>query len=212
MCPGARAEYALFPMLSAVLAVALCQMDMTPMLAKGPLVLVEEGKASKFGQSTAIVLIDAPVEQVWTTLLKMDEFKSFMPKVTTSDLSNKTATTYDLHVVLDVPGPDTDYVVRYTPDAAKHEIDGVWSKGDLKDSHWHWKLEGAPDNKTLLSHTLAVKNFSSLAQSLEDDSQTITVGINVSSALAAAKAMKKRCEEQKKNPPAAANAPAAAQK
>ncbi len=194
-------------MLSTVLALALTQVDMAPMLARGPLVLVEEGKASKFGQSTAIVLVDAPVERVWATLLKMEDFKTFMPKVTTSDVSKKTATTFDFHVVLDVPGPDTDYFVHYTYDGAKHEIDGVWQSGDLKDSHWRWKLDPAPGNKTLLSHTLAVKNFSGLAQSFEDDQQTITVGINVSSALAGAKAMKRRCEEQGK-----AAAPAAAQK
>ncbi len=65
-----------------------------------------------------------------------------------------------------------------------------------------WKCEPLPDGKTLLSERVQVKNFSSILQSVEDDQQTITVGVNVSSALAATKAIKKRVEQ----PPAAAAA------
>ena len=48
--------------------------------------------------------------------------------------------------------------------------------------------------ESLIYYTAASRNFSRLAQSLEDKQQTITVGVNVSAALAAVKALKSRAE------------------
>lgn len=176
--------------------------SMLPLLERGQLVLVEPGKDGKFGAATAIVIVDAPPEKVWETLLKMEDFKDFMPKVTESSVLRREKDEMDVHFVIDVPGPDTDYAVRYTKDDAKKTLTGTWLKGDLKGSRWLWKVEPAPGGKTLLSQQLAVKNFSSLAASLEDEAQTITVGVNVSSAIAGSKALKKRAEQRA--PPAAA--------
>lgn len=184
-------------MLSTLALLALTQVDLAPMLEKGPLVLVEQGADNKFTQATGVVLVDAPPDKVWAVLTKPAEFKDFMPKVTTSEVVKEKAGDVEVHFVLDVPGPDTDYSVRFTPDAKTMTMAGAWAGGDLKGSKWLWKVEPAPNGKALLSHTLAVKNFSGLAQSLEDDQQTVTVGVNVGSVLAATKAVKKRAETQK---------------
>ncbi len=182
---------------SSLLLVALAQLDMTPMLQRGPVVQVEEAKGGKFGQATAVTLVNAPPERVWAVVVNLKEYKSFMPKVTTSDVAKKGEKDLDVHFVIDVPGPDTDYTVRFTPNEATKTMSGNWVSGDLKGSTWLWKLEPAAEGKTLVTHSIAVKNFSSIAQSLEDDAQTVTVGINVSSVLAATKAVKRRVEEQK---------------
>ena len=175
--------------------------SMMPLLARGELVLVEPGTDGRFGSATALVLVDAPPEKVWATLLKMEDFKQFMPKVIVSDLLRREKDEIDLHFVIEVPGPDTDYSIRYTKDEAKKTLTGTWMKGDLKASRWLWKVEPAAGGKTLLSQQLSLKNFSSLAASVEDEQQTITVGVNVSSAIAGAKALKRRCEQP--FPPAA---------
>ena len=177
-----------------LLTLALGQLDMAPMLDKGPMVLVEEDKNGKFGTATAYVVVNAPPDKVWSNLLAMEHFKDFMPKVTTSEVLRRGEKDYDVHFVLDVPGPDTDYTVRYTPDAATRTIKGNWVKGDLKGSNWVWQVQEAPGGKSLLVHRAQVKNFSSMAQSLEDEGQTITIGLNVSSVLAASKALKKYSE------------------
>lgn len=182
---------------SSLLLVALAQVDITPMLQRGPVVQVEEAKGGKFGQATAVTLVNAPPEKVWAVLVNMQDFKSFMPKVTTSDVSKKGEKAFEVHFVIDVPGPDTDYTVRFAPDEATKTLSGNWVSGDLKGSTWLWKLETAAEGKTLVTHTISVKNFSSIAQSLEDEAQTVTVGINVGSVLAATKAVKRRVEEQK---------------
>ncbi len=186
-----------------LLCLRLSQNDaLTPLLQKGPLVLVEEAKGGKFGQATSITMVEAPPEKVWETVIDFEKYKDYMPKVTTSEVVKKDGNTIEVHFVLDVPGPDTDYVIRYTLDPAKKEMNGTWAKGDLKGSSWTWKVEPGPEGKTLLSERVQVKNFSSILQNVEDDSQTITVGVNVSSALAATKAVKHRVE----HPPAPAAA------
>ena len=182
----------------------LAQSDsMLPLLARGQLVLVEPGTDGRFGSATALVLVDAPPEKVWATLLKMEEFKEYMPKVITSEVVRREKDEMEFHLVIEVPGPDTDYNVRYTKDDAKRTLTGSWAKGDLKGSKWLWKVEAAPDGKTLLSQQLSLRNFSSIATSVEDEQQTITIGINVSSGIAAVKAIKRRCEQPPPPPPAA---------
>ena len=193
----------MFTLLTMVVLAQAQNESMMPLLARGQLVLVEPGTDGRFGSATAIVIVDAPPEKVWATLLKMEEFKDFMPKVTSSELLRREKNEMDLHFVIEVPGPDTDYVVRYTKDDAKQTVTGSWMKGDLKGSKWFWKVEPAPGGKTLLSQQLSVKNFSSLAASVEDEQQTITVGVNVSSAIAGTKALKRRCEQPPPPPPAA---------
>lgn len=169
--------------------------SMLPLLEKGPLVLVEQLKDGKFGSATGIILVEAPPEKVWETLLKMEEFKTYMPKVLTSDVLRREKDEIDLRMVIEVPGPDTDYVIRYTRDDAKKTLTGNWVKGDLKGSTWLWKVEAGPAGKTLLSQRLSVKNFSSLLSSVEDEQQTITVGVNVSSVVAGVKSVKRKCEQ-----------------
>lgn len=181
-------------MLCTVLVALLSQIDLAPQLEKGPLVLVEEGKGGKFGQATGFILVNAAPEQAWALITKFEEYKNFLPKVTESEVKRRTEKDVDLHVTIEVPGPDTDYVVRYTPDHAAKEITGTWVSGDLKGSRWFWKVEAAPGGKTLLTHTLAAKNFSGIAQAVEDETQTVTVGVNVGSVLAALKAVKRKAE------------------
>lgn len=183
-------------LLHALTLLTVSQLDMSPMLERGPMVLIEEGTGGKFAQASAIVLIDCPPEKVWELVKAQQNFKDFIPKILNSEMK-PSGTDFEVHMVIDVPGPDTDYYVRYTVDEAAKTMTGCWAKGDLKASRWFWKIEAAPGGKTLLTHTVGLKNFSGIAQSLEDDNQTITVGVNVSSVLAATKAIKKKAESSK---------------
>jgi len=168
--------------------------DMLPLLERGPLALVEQTKDGKFQQATAIVLVNAPPDRVYLALLDHGKFKEYVPKVLTSDVDKSNAKSFEVRFVIDVPGPDTDYTIKYVRDDAKRVLKGTWAKGDLKDSKWEWRVEPGPDGKTLLYHQLQVKNFSSVLTSLEDDRQTMTVGVNVGSAIAATTAVKAHLE------------------
>lgn len=181
-------------MLTVTLALLLSQTDLVPLLNRGPLALVEQAKDGKFQAATAIVLVNAPPAKVYETLLDHAKFKDFVPKVLTSDVEKSNAKSFEVRFVIDVPGPDTDYTIRYVRDDEKRTLKGTWAKGDLKDSRWEWRVEPGPEGKTLLFHELKVKNFSSVLTSLEDERQTMTVGVNVGSAIAATTAVKNHIE------------------
>ena len=88
---------------------------LTPLLERGPLVLVEHSKDGKFGMATGIVQVDAPPAVVWAELLKMDTWKTFMPKVETLEISNRDEAKgeFDIRFVIETPGPDTDYTIHW---------------------------------------------------------------------------------------------------
>ena len=74
-------------------------------------------------------------------------------------------------------------------------LDGTQARGSELTNPVH-KLESAADGKkTIIYHQGSTRNFSSFAASLDDEQQTITVGVNVSSVIAAAKGIKRRSEE-----------------
>lgn len=184
-------------MLTVTLAILVSQApdSLTPYLQRGPMALVEQTKDGKFQQATAIVLVNAAPDRVYEALLDHSKFKNFMPKVLESEIEKSNAKSFDVRFVIDVPGPDTDYTIRYVRDDAKRTLKGTWAKGDLKDSKWEWRVEPTGDgSKALLFHQLQVKNFSSVLTSLEDERQTMTVGVNVSSAIAATTAVKNHVE------------------
>jgi ribosome-associated toxin RatA of RatAB toxin-antitoxin module len=189
-------------MLTALVLAVLTQSGpsdaLTPLLDRGPLVLVEQTKDGKFGMATGIVQVDAPPRAVWDTLLKMGDFKSFMPKVELSEVSNvdEAKGEFDIRYVVQVPGPDTDYTIRFVRDDKAMTLTGKWIAGDLKGSRWFWKVQPAPNGKTLLSQTVQVKNFSAILQNVEDDQQTITLGVNVGSAVVVTGALKRHIEKQ----------------
>lgn len=170
---------------------------MRPLLEKGPLVLVEQDPTtSKFLQATAIVLVDAPVEKVWIIATAFEQYVKFVPKVTRSELLKRDAHEVVMHWELDVPLSTEDYVVRYALDEEKHAAVGTWVKGDLKGTRSNFRVEPTTDGKSLLTYTTRVQNFSALAQRLEDDAQTLTIGVNVGSCLAVTKAIKRRSEDK----------------
>lgn len=167
---------------------------LSSLLQKGPVVLVEEDEGGGFAQATAIIDIDAAPEEVWSALLAMQEFKHYMPKIVRSDVMRRTGTSFDVRFVYDIPGPDTDYTARMSVNEAQREIVGRWLRDDLKGSLWTWRLRPHPGGRTLLFHTVRVQNFSPLLKQVDDEQQTVTVGVNVSSALATVKALKRRVE------------------
>jgi ribosome-associated toxin RatA of RatAB toxin-antitoxin module len=186
-------------LLSLTTSHALAQSEgLVPLLSRGPVVLVEEGAQGKFGQATGTVLVDSPPETVWKILIEMERFKDFVPKVNTAEVLRRDGNEFDIRMVIDTPGPDTDHTIRWAVDNSKREMKGTWMKGDLKGSRWMWKVESLPDGRSLLSQQISLKNFSVFLANVDDDQQTITVGLNVSSALAATKAVKKRAEELKR--------------
>jgi hypothetical protein len=191
-------------LLSVVLAVpgAAAAQDLNELLGKGPIVSIESDANGKFAAATAVIAIERPLEEVWAVASDLAHHKAFVPKLVKTDARPvaPTASTppgvkvLDVDFEVEMPGANPTYTFRFEVDEARREMSGHWLKGDLKGSKCRWRLVPAGERRTLLYYTVASKNFSSLAAAIEDDEQTITIGVNVSSALTVVKAVKKRAE------------------
>jgi ribosome-associated toxin RatA of RatAB toxin-antitoxin module len=176
---------------------AVAGVDAAALFGRGPVVLVEEDADGKFQRATAMIVIDAPPDRVFEVLRDMERYRQFMPKVIRSDVTPHPAGDgFDVRLVYDIPGPDTDYTARMVVDPVKREVRGTWLRDDLRGSSWEWRVEAHGEGQSLLLHSLRVKNFSPLLRQVEDDQQTVTLGVNVSSALVTVKALKRRSEQQ----------------
>ena len=168
--------------------------DANALLQKGPLVSVERGPDGKFLRCTALALVNAPPEKVWAAYTDFDHLKDFVPKVVASEVVKRTDTDIEVKLEIEVPGTNTVYVMRYTPHLETRTIEANWVSGDLKGSTWVLHLEPVGEGKTLINYSGASRHFSRILEGLEDDQQTISVGVNVGAALTTVTAMKKRAE------------------
>jgi uncharacterized protein YndB with AHSA1/START domain len=167
--------------------------ELVELLAKGPMVQVETDAKGKFDKATAVIHIDRPPADVWRVATDFATYKTFLPKTLKSTPKPAGPNRVDVEYEIDTPMTNTSYTFRYDIDPDKMTMRGNWVKGDIKGSFCSWRLIPSGEG-TLLYYTTASRNFSSIAQRLEDDQQTITVGVNVATALAVVKAMKRHVE------------------
>jgi ribosome-associated toxin RatA of RatAB toxin-antitoxin module len=167
--------------------------EMTELLRGGPLVRIESTEAGRFKEGLAIADIDAPVQQVWDVLTDFDNYRFFMPRIDELKVE-RDGRDFLVEFDIDTPLVSTRYTNRYTLDEKKRVVRIRQVKGDLDGSHYFWRLVSLGPARTRVYYGGVVKNFSSIAKRLEDDQQTITVGINVASLLAALRAVEARAE------------------
>lgn len=163
------------------------------LLDKGPLVRLETTSSGKFKQALAIADVDAPLAEVWAVLTDLESYRYFMPRVEKVDVTRDGAD-YLAAFQLDTPLVSTSYTNRYVLDEPRHTIRVRQVEGDLDGSFYEWRLVKLSAQKTRVFYSGAIKNFSGIAQRLDDEQQTITIGINVVSLLSAIKAVKARAE------------------
>jgi ribosome-associated toxin RatA of RatAB toxin-antitoxin module len=170
--------------------------DMMELLGKGPLVLVESNPAGKFESATAIALIQRSSEEVWRVASDFGSHKSFMPKLVGSAAKalGPNCVEVRFEVAIPFPGRNERYTFRFDLEPEKLEINGRWSEGALRDSFTKWRIVPHGPSQSLLYLTTATRNFSKIVAAIEDAQQTVTIGLNVSTALAVVKAVKQRVE------------------
>lgn len=175
--------------------------ELSSFLSTGPAVRIETDASGKLKQSTCLADVNANVDTVWKVLTDFEQYRFFMPRI---DKMNITREGNDvlLEMKLDTPLVATSYTNKATPDVATRTIKVQQVKGDLAGSRYQWKLTPLGDSRTRISYTGVVKNFSSVAEAMDDDQQTLTIGINVVSLMAQVKAVKARAEQMQKSAPA----------
>lgn len=172
--------------------------DLTDQLKEGPLVRVEVDKNGRFKSSTVLMDVAAPVDAVWATLADFKSYPSYMPRTDEVEVKVKGGYTF-VEMELDTPLVSTSYTSRYQLLTQKKKMHVRVVDGDIEDSEFHWTLTPTPVG-TRITYSGVVRNFSSVAERLDDDQQSITIGINVVSVLQAAKAVKREAERRQKAP------------
>jgi carbon monoxide dehydrogenase subunit G len=163
------------------------------LLAAGPLVRIETDPTGKFKEGLAIAEVDAPIDLVWSVLTDFSGYTTWMPRVEKCDVT-RDGNDYLMDMKIDTPLVSTRYTNRATVDHTAKTIKIRHEKGDLKGTRYLWRVVPIGEKKTRLYYSGVIKNFSSVAESMEDDQQTITIGINVASLLATIKSVKLRSE------------------
>lgn len=203
--PGMRAALVLMTVGLGLLARPAAADALTDALKDGPLVRVEVDKQGRFKRSTVILDVDAPVDQVWATLADFKSYPTYMPRCEEVEVQHKPPYVY-VEMDIDTPLVSTSYKSRYQLFPEKRQADIKVVDGDIEGSEFTWKMEGIGE-RTRITYTGVIRNFSSVAESLDDDQQSITIGINVVSLLQAAKALKQEAERRVKLPPKGPPAP-----
>ena len=165
---------------------------MQRLLNQGPMVHIEFNEKDLYHKGLAIVDIQAPPDTVWRALTDFGGYPTFMPRVEKTTVRKKNDVTF-VDFELDTPLVSTAYTNRYHMDPAHRWLKIETVKGDAKGSQFTWHVRPHGSGTRVYNDGI-VRNFSSIAQRLDDAQQTITIGINVVTLLSAAKAVKKRAE------------------
>jgi len=190
-------EAALLGILCSLFAPAPARADaLDALLARGPVVVVEQDAQRRFAAATGVIAVDASLEQTWTVMTDFERYTEFVPKVVVAKTLKVSTNERRVSWEIEVPGPNTEYRVLYHLDPIHYAIAAEQVGGDLQGSHWSYQLESLGPGRTLIRYTSSARHFSSILESLEDDQQTITIGVNVGAAVTLLRALKSRLESQ----------------
>jgi ribosome-associated toxin RatA of RatAB toxin-antitoxin module len=174
----------------------LTALDYNAILEKSPLISINRDKNGSFESVMILAVIYSPFETVWKTIMDINAYPSYMPRVLKAKVFEKNEYGKEIKAdyELEVPIKNTKYTLSHYFDSDKKTIDVKQISGDLNGSSWYWKFEEQGD-KTLVMYTGRIVNFSKFLQAFDDKEQTISVGINISSCLATIKSIKDRSED-----------------
>jgi len=165
------------------------------MLDKGPLITINRDAHDKFESITSYALVNAPLQYVWDTVLNIDDYARYMPRMVRSQIINKNEANTEMIVAFEVDTfmSNTKYQLKYMIDETRHTIDMYHHAGALHGSRWHWDFQPQGGN-TVIICTGASKNLSALIKAVDDSTQTLTIGVNITSMLANIRYIKERSE------------------
>ncbi|MFH2044473.1 MAG: SRPBCC family protein [Pseudomonadota bacterium] len=164
-------------------------------LEQSPIITIKTDSAGAFESVMAIAFINAPFDLVWDTILDVGNYKNYMDRVVKVSVISKDEAKGELvaSFEIEVPINNTEYTLKNLYNKDEKVINVYQIKGDLAGSNWQWRFE-SKGNTTIVYYTAQMMNFSYLLQKFEDENKTISMGINISSALETIKLIKQRAE------------------
>jgi ribosome-associated toxin RatA of RatAB toxin-antitoxin module len=185
----------LFPILLLVIPLHAYPLNLHHMLDKGPLITINRDAHDEFESITTYALVNAPVQYVWNVVLNIEDYARYMPRMIKSEVIQRNADNTEVIAAFEVRTfmNNTNYTLRYRIDDTSRTIAIDHHSGALKGSRWHWKFQ-AHGEDTIIICTGGSKNLSVFIKAIDDSTQTLTIGINISSMLANISYIKERSE------------------
>jgi ribosome-associated toxin RatA of RatAB toxin-antitoxin module len=185
----------LLPILLLLIPLNVYSLDLEHMLDQGPLITINRDNDDKFESITTYTLVSAPLQYVWDTMLNIEDYARHMPRMVKSKVVKRNADNTEIIAEFEVRTflNNTNYTLKYRIDHIGRTITIDHHSGALKDSRWHWSFQ--PESEaTVIICTGGSKHLSGFIKIIDDHTQTLTVGINISSMLANIHYIKERSE------------------
>ena len=171
--------------------------------SKRPVIDVQFDDNGRFRRAKTTLAVDAPPEVVWATLLDFKRYPSFMPRVDEATPHQRRGK-LEVDFELDTPLMTTEYTSRYEVKPDRFIVDIRVIDGDNEGSRFRYQLVPLDGGKrTRLSYSGRLKNFSTMVEALDDDAQTVTLGVNTAIQLATVRAITAEAERRFRAKPAA---------
>jgi hypothetical protein len=165
--------------------------ELGTLLQKGPMARVEFDNAGRFDAVLSVVDVDAPAADLWRALTDFESYRYFMPRVSSvTSRTDNTGTYVDWNI--DTPLVATTYTNAVVVDHAQMLLTAKTVKGDMSGSRYDWRVVAVSDTRCRMYHRAWPRAYAAIVATLDDDQQTLTIGVAVGSVLATTRALRDR--------------------
>jgi ribosome-associated toxin RatA of RatAB toxin-antitoxin module len=163
------------------------------LLAEGPIAQVRYDAAGKFKEAVGITFIKASPEKVWEVMTDLERYVEFMPQLVDMKVISRVGNVVETSQEVEVPIRNARYTIRNELDNENHKMKITFVKGSIKGGNWSYELKPLNDGTLIYYHCNTI--LPGYVTTLEDESKTMTIGVNVATAVAVVKAFKNTVEK-----------------
>ena len=182
----------------------LDQATIKSLISQGSLIVVRQRKDLSLINVTAAQVVNASPEVVWATLTDFEAYPRFMPQTTQEKILERQGNTFRIEQTIEVKVwqlPSVEITYQLINQMEPPNRIRFWHhSGTLVGTYGGWDLVPSGPKQTLIFYTL-YSNLTSLGWglgSIMKSQPDFMAGINVTTAMMVAKAVKEECERRAK--------------
>jgi hypothetical protein len=172
---------------------AAAAQNLAEILADGPISQVRYDSRGKFKQAVGITFIKAEPDKVWEVMTNFDRYVEFMPQLVDLKVEKKEGNSVEVFQEVEIPGPNAKYTLRMDLDKATYSMRATYIRGSLKGGSWSYQIKAFNGGSLLYYYCYSM--LPGYVTAIEDESQTMTIGVNVATSVAVVNAFKECVEK-----------------